>query len=57
MYPESTVRCFKRAYLEELEVCQDPDIVELKGKVCGRPYLLGDVDNNVQANSYGRWNC
>lgn len=47
--PESTVRNFKRAYLNQLKVCDDPDKVQLKGKVRGRPLLLGELDTLVQS--------
>lgn len=45
---ESTVRNFKRAYLEKLRICKDPDAVtELPHGNRGRPLLIGDFDDEV----------
>ena len=45
---ESTVRFFKKRYLDELRVSSGAAVTTIASKKRGRPLTLGDVDDEVQ---------
>ena len=45
---ESTVRLFKKRYLEQLRLSPGTEITSITSRNSGRPVTLGDIDKDVQ---------
>ena len=45
---ESTVRLFKKRYLEQLRASPNTEVTSIASRKRGRPLALGDVDQDVQ---------